>query len=187
MQAQTKVPHLDRLPLSRDERIAALLNHIISTIHQPMSPAAFCQKWVKHPLTQQNYSRTCDRVLSEATGLSAWGFSSWGKGYSKYPAYIGYVLRLADIIREAQALGICRSSMAHTGRSEQGRMIPLPNGYPKPTFELDEAVTTDGEFGTVAGFVYLNEWHYLVKLHPDSPQAKERKLLQVPQSKLNRW
>ena len=59
---------LNPFPLSRDERIKALLNYITSALHKPMTPAEFCQKWVDYPLTEQDYAEACESELITATG-----------------------------------------------------------------------------------------------------------------------
>ncbi|MEP0873596.1 hypothetical protein NDA01_27950, partial [Trichocoleus desertorum AS-A10] len=50
------------LPLSRDAHIQAVLSGICRTLHQPLEPVEYCQRWVFHPLHLQNYKQACDQA-----------------------------------------------------------------------------------------------------------------------------
>ena len=181
---QADITLIPAFALSRDERAKALLSYIATVVHQPMTPAEFCHKWVSYPLTDPDYKQACEDALCRATGLAVWEVARWGRHYSKHPAYIPFVLRLADIVRQAQKLGVCKSSTGWWSAES----LPLPRGYKKPKFGFDDSVVSEGNFGTIAGLAFLDgEWHYSVKLHPDSPAAAVQPVLQVPQSQLSTW
>nr|WP_290224108.1 hypothetical protein [Trichocoleus desertorum] len=157
------------LPLSRDARIQAVLSGICRTLHQPLEPAEYCQRWVFHPLHLQNYKQACDQALAQACGLLPTEVQLWGKEWRKRPGYVPYLLRLADTVKRSQALGVCASKL----KSQISELsLALPGGIPRPRFHFWQQVRIADEWnehGTIVGMEYQNGWWYSIELDPDTP------------------
>ncbi|MEP0873370.1 hypothetical protein NDA01_26780 [Trichocoleus desertorum AS-A10] len=157
------------LPLSRDARIQAVLSGICHTLHQPLEPVEYCQRWVFHPLHLQNYKQACDQALAQACGLLSADVQLWGKEWRKRPGYVPYLLRLADTVKRSQTLGVCAAKV----RSQTPELsLPIPKGIPCPRFHFWQQVRINDEWnehGTVVGMEYQNGWWYAIELDPDTP------------------
>lgn len=179
MQTKTRT-----LAITREDRIQATRDRIIATIDQPLEPADFCEKWVKLPLHQRDYRRACEEAIADALGFISFGeVSMWGKNWKKRPDYVPYLLRLADIIKEAKTLGVCADKPSSYRRfNGHDVCICLPFGIPKPKFYFWQRVKVDDgseDYGVIVGMDYASEtgspkaeqgWWYSIELDESLPK-----------------
>ncbi|MGB3207889.1 MAG: hypothetical protein WBB28_23135 [Crinalium sp.] len=152
---------VEKLPISREDRIQDLLNYIKENCDRPMSVNEFCAQWVKHSLVRNNYAEACSDALARAAGVSVIESYKWCKS-KKAPKYLPWLLRLCDITRRTQALGICR---AEPDPSPFGRdVVKLFRHFPKPKFTWNDPVVIEGRAARVKMMGYeKGVWWYTVE------------------------
>lgn len=135
----------EKFPISREDRIQDLLSYIKENCDRPMTVKEFCDRWVDYSLVRQDYAKACSRVLALNAGVSTIESYNWCKS-KRPPKYLPLLLRLCDITKRIQALGICRTSLDPYGRE----IVRFPYEFPKPRFTWNDAVVVDGKVGRVS-------------------------------------
>ena len=171
---------------SRESRIQLLLDHISKVKDIPLEPSEFVSCWLKFPLDTRGYRQHCDEAIARALGIDRWSIS-WGKNYSRRPAYVPMLLRLADIVKHIQASGICRPRAPQSWEPS----IVVPSSWPQPVLRLNDRVICEstGAFGSILGLDYLPQqaaWGYRVLVHPAAPTGAGERILFTGQE-LSRW